>query len=477
MRVRYAVLMAAATGTVMFCAEKQPLLGQSTDGETDTPGDGDSDADTHTDVDTNTDIDGHTDCAESFIVSGTVSDAISTVGIVEWSIDKPVVSASIEFGTDTSYGFVAPVDLTEGNHRTLLLGMKPSTLYHYRVVAETGGNTCISDDHTIMSGKGVAGLPTVDTHMANAGETAEGFIVSSFFSGSVAFILDADGTYVWSYETGLNQLSRARLSYDGKYMLAGNVNVGNNGNGAIAKIRLDGSEVETIRLPDRHHDFTVLPEGDIIADIEFENGGSGTCDRIVERSPDGSTRVVYTIRDDFSHRANSGEWCHSNAINYVPSEDAYYLSVLDFSSILKIDRSTGSLVWTLGNDESDFSGATWVRQHQHQLLENGHILIFNNGETGFAGGNSLVLEYALGSSTWQATLEWKYSGGHASMTLGDVERLPNGDTMIDYSNAGLIQEVDASGRLLKEHSWTSMGGALGYANWRESLYGPPQDYR
>ena len=73
MRVRYAVLMAAATGTVMFCAEKQPLLGQSTDGETDTPGDGDSDADTHTDVDTNTDIDGHTDCAESFIVSGTVS--------------------------------------------------------------------------------------------------------------------------------------------------------------------------------------------------------------------------------------------------------------------------------------------------------------------------------------------------------------------------------------------------------------------
>src|SRR6187549_3009810 len=68
-----------------------------------------------------------------FQISDSLSERIPTVGIVEWSTGLGAVDeAHIEFGLDESYGTVAPVELGEPRHRTLLLGLKPQRLYHYR---------------------------------------------------------------------------------------------------------------------------------------------------------------------------------------------------------------------------------------------------------------------------------------------------------------------------------------------------------
>ena len=61
---------------------------------------------------------------------------------------------------------------------------------------------------------------------------------------------------------------------------------------------------------------------DIITYFEYETSGAGTCDRVMEMTPDGSTREVFKLRDHFSHRVQNGEWCHTNAINYIEDEDA-----------------------------------------------------------------------------------------------------------------------------------------------------------
>jgi hypothetical protein len=71
-----------------------------------------------------------------------------------------------------------------------------------------------------------------------------------------------------------------------------------------------------------------------------------------------------------------------------------------------------------------------------------------------------------------ATRQWSYDGGNSSMTLGDVQRLANGNTLITYCNAGVVHEVDEAGQLLQE--WT-FGGSMGYVEHRRSLYGPPDD--
>jgi hypothetical protein len=66
---------------------------------------------------------------------------------------------------------------------------------------------------------------------------------------------------------------------------------------------------------------------------------------------------------------------------------------------------------------------------------------------------------------------WQYEGGQRSTTLGDTQRLWNGNTLATYSNANTIHEVDASGDLLQ--SLQFMAGGLGYTIKRQSLYGPP----
>src|SRR5690606_37507195 len=133
------------------------------------------------------------DC--TFQVMASLSQNIGTVGIVEWSVDLGAVDqAEIQFGLDTSYGMTAPVDLSEENNRTILLGMKPNREYHFRIVASGGGQRCDSGDQTIMTqGSPNGALPRLDVTTMNAAARAGGFKVLSFWQDGYAAILDADG--------------------------------------------------------------------------------------------------------------------------------------------------------------------------------------------------------------------------------------------------------------------------------------------
>jgi hypothetical protein len=68
---------------------------------------------------------------------------------------------------------------------------------------------------------------------------------------------------------------------------------------------------------------------------------------------------------------------------------------------------------------------------------------------------------------------WSYDGGLTSAVLGDVRRLPNGNTLVAYSTSGVIHEVNAAGALVQTLTWP-LGGAFGYVEHRPTLYGPSQ---
>lgn len=73
----------------------------------------------------------------TFQVATSLSPVISAVGIVDWHVDvEPVQRFYVEFGLDTGYEYLAPVDLTAPNFRTGLLGMKPGRTYHVRILAD-----------------------------------------------------------------------------------------------------------------------------------------------------------------------------------------------------------------------------------------------------------------------------------------------------------------------------------------------------
>jgi hypothetical protein len=66
-----------------------------------------------------------------------------------------------------------------------------------------------------------------------------------------------------------------------------------------------------------------------------------------------------------------------------------------------------------------------------------------------------------------------FDSGDFSANLGDVQRLPGGNTLVTYSNASIIKEIDASGSVVLEID--GGGSAFGYTLWTPSLYVPAPD--
>lgn len=423
---------------------------------------------------------GGTGSASCTITSmATQSTAIPTVFTVTYTTSMTGVdSAHIDFGLDTTYGYTAPVDLTD-TKGTLLLGMKPSKPYHYRVVVSSGGNACNGPDQTIMTGAIANGIPKATITTNNAAGLAGGFIVSEWYAGKqIAFILDKDNDVVWWFDpktvvSNFSDLTRARMSNDGKYMYIAHGNVpegaGANGGAHMVKVAMDGTGATDLSssFANMNHDFTILPD-DTMYFVAYGTGGA-TCDDIKQYVPStGMTTTVMNIGKAFT----SG-MCHGNAIEYSKEDDTLIWSDPDHNAYVKIKR-TGEIIWVLGGgSDNDFTGdaATWTTEHNLDVLGANHILMFNNDR---APNPSNAIELQLDTTAKTATKLWEYTptGVQNNAIMGDVQRLPNGNTLVTYSTQGVIHQVDMNKTLLQSISWGA-GGATGYAIWRPTLYGPP----
>lgn len=393
-----------------------------------------------------------------FEASATLSEVIPTVAVVTWSTTlDPVTSASIEFGLDTAHGMAAPVDLAAPNGRTVLVGMKPERLYHFRVVARSGEEECRSRDFTLTTGALDEDLVPVTSTALAPGARAGGFLVSGFLTNGPAFILDSDGDYVWAYGSG--EMGRVALSRDRKYVWYAGVNVAG-GRGSMKRVSLDGTEVDdfSAEFGDIHHDFTILPD-ETIGFLEHD----GETDRVMERAPDGSVREVFDVGEAQGGVTRD----HANSIHYSEDEDAYTVSDLAEDAFVKVTRA-GRVVWILGGEHSDFTGdgAVWDAEHGHELLGRDGLLFFSNGAP---GEPSTAIEVRLDLEAKTATRVWQYEAGLHAFLYGDVQRLDGGDTLVSFSPSGVVREVDPSGALVRELDW-ELGGALGYTTELASLY-------
>ena len=101
---------------------------------------------------------------------------------------------------------------------------------------------------------------------------------------------------------------------------------------------------------------------------------------------------------------------------------------LDNLAILDMDQRT--VVWGLEGP--------WLKQHQSTILDNGHMLIFDNGGSRPA---SRVLEF----DPLTREIVWVYKSGDDnlffSQQCGSNQRLPNGNTLISETDRGRAFEV------------------------------------
>lgn len=425
-----------------------------------------------------------------FTVDLTLSDVIQTVGIAEWSSPSPIDEARIEFGREAgNYEFSAPVDLSEPNYRTLLLGMKQNTTYYVQIFAQSGGSALASDVLTLDTLSLPNSTPSLIVNDVNPSALYGGFTINCTgvggFGGNqgsgVAFVFDKDGDPVWAYDlagTEVSGCSRARMSFDGKDMWIGNFsNV--SPDGALMRLGMDGQTSRVYSIPGRHHDFAVLPNNNILYQAQANGGmGRGGADEgndlINELDVEtGESRLLYDENTDFAEQI-SESGAHTNYIEYVPHLNGISFSMRHTSTIGVITYPAvgeqAQLLMVFGGPLSNFD-FSWSIQHGHELLENS-LLIFNNeAESGM--GTSAALEYQYDLSSGTGTLVMNYAPqGRSSGAFGDVQRLPNGNTLVTYSTQGVIHEIDSNATLLREISTDP----LGYSQHRKTLYGPPPTF-
>lgn len=108
-------------------------------------------------------------------------------------------------------------------------------------------------------------------------------------------------------------------------------------------------------------------------------------------------------------------------------------------------------------------------------------MVFNNNSkvaagssmsVGGSGDGSLALEVKLDVAAKSAKILWMYKSTIQNDVMGDVQRLPNGNTIVAFSTQGVVHEVDADKAVLQELSWPA-GASFGYIEKRPTLYGPP----
>jgi len=224
------------------------------------------------------------------------------------------------------------------------------------------------------------------------------------------------------------------------------------------------------------HDLQLLPDGHALlmaydvqpVDMSAVVAGGDPNARVIGlvlQELDEAKNVVFQWRSwdhfaitdaapDISLTAPTIDYVHGNAIE-LDQDGILLLSSRHMNEITKIDRQTGDIIWRMGlraaNNQFTFVNETRGFSHQHDIrrLPNGHVTLFDNGNT-LTPVFSRAVEYELDEVNKVATQVWEYRntpdayGGF----MGSVQRLESGSTMIGWGGSfwnPKLTEVRADG--------------------------------
>lgn len=148
------------------------------------------------------------------------------------------------------------------------------------------------------------------------------------------------------------------------------------------------------------------------------------------------------------------DWTHFNAVA-ADDDGNILLSSRHLNEVTKINRADGSVIWRLGGKANQFQfvndPAAFVAQHDPRRIANGNLTLFDNGFNELPLHPAAAKEYLLDETAFTATLVWEHVENPASFSraLGNVQRLDNGNTLVNYgllTNGNvLFNVVDSAG--------------------------------
>jgi uncharacterized protein (UPF0248 family) len=252
--------------------------------------------------------------------------------------------------------------------------------------------------------------------------------------------------------------------------------------GVVLEADWNGKVLWEVRHPDHHHHGILLRNGNVLLNcmgrvpdhiarrvkggVEEDSLPSGQyaprpeaevakmySDYLTELTPAGQTvwewrtwEHLDPVADGITEvQAPRTLWAQGNSVLELPDGDIL-ASYRPTSTVVRISRKTGEILWKLGSP-------TVAGQHAPTLLENGNILIFDNGVHRL--DDSMPFSRVIEINPATDEIVWKYQDGPVwnffSPRMGNAQRLPNGNTLVCESSFGRFFEVSKDGEVVWEY--------------------------
>ena len=240
-----------------------------------------------------------------------------------------------------------------------------------------------------------------------------------------------------------------------------------------------------------NHDFLALPNGNYVLFAYDEQpyamdtvvtGGdpNAVVEGLIIQELDPNHNVIFEWKswDHFHVTDNiylnltnaSLPFIHANAID-IDFDGHFLVSCRHLDEITKIHRTTGEIIWRFGGSQNEFNFINdypFTHQHSIRSLGNNRYILFDNGNYSaqYTGTNiSRAVEYELDTNLMTATKVWEFVHPDSlySPSISGVQRLPNGNTLIDFGNlqwlnlGSIVTEVDANNQIVFQLEYDNGG--------------------
>ncbi len=427
------------------------------------------------------------------------------VATLSWTSTE-VGTASVEYGQSGSLDRVATSAASGTEHEVEVRGLKVGETWSFLPVLTVDGERIEGRglDHDVPSLKDPPAMQRTvwDPELA-CGEG--GYVVLSFLSllegRSWVAVIDREGDWVWGHRTVFGEWPiRVRPSKDGRGLVWMILDREREEDiGRIVHMSLDGTEITETRALNAHHDFVELPGGDIAwlgyqYDEAYPIGEESwpVATDAIYRAPrgasEGEEQVLFGMLDDYppgiwdigDDMALSyflrgwREFSHGNSLMYDESADTFSVMLRWLDALIKVDASSGQVLWQLGGEHNDFSGPSdelFSHAHMSEMWEGGLLMFDNADNTGRISG---VSEYLLDESgmSFERTWDHRDPAGGFEYLLGDAQRMPVegcDNVLVSWATQFKIQELTRSGDVAWE-ILAPQGAIVGRVTFVEDIY-------
>jgi Arylsulfotransferase (ASST) len=186
--------------------------------------------------------------------------------------------------------------------------------------------------------------------------------------------------------------------------------------------------------------------------------------------------VEESYREPPSDPSEPLDYFHINSIDVY--DDNFLISAKGTSTVYRVDRASGEILWRLGGKRSSFEmgpGTRTAFQHDARLHEDGTITIFDNGAPPQVHEQSRGIVVHADTDAMKATLlrEYTHPKKLLSTSQGNVQVLPNGNVFVGWGSEPYFSEYSKDGKLLFDAEF--QGDAQSYRAFRLPWSGHPGD--